>query len=388
MVFGTTVSDVTVKAAAAISGLGFVVTAVNAASTPRLTPGATPRTFDEPVTVVVPARNERLRISALLEDLRAQTGVARLRVYVYDDNSTDGTSDVAEQSCAGDLRFVVVRGSTEPPPGWLGKPAACVAALGAEMDIPEAGMVVFLDADVRLHRNALAVACHDARLRGVELLSPWPYQRAQSWPERMVQPLLAWSWASTLPTAFANRDSRGSTVVACGQFLVFDAEAYRAVGGHRSVATSVTEDLDIARVMRRSGFRTAVVAAGRYAECRMYDGAQSLWEGYGRWLWTAFGTPTGAVAASAAAVLAYVVPPTAMIAGRGPIRRWAFAAYAAATGSRLLARSLEKGARPRATDVFDAAAHPVSILAAISLTAASHCAHRRGRAQWKGRSLS
>lgn len=378
----------TIRAAAAISGLGFVVTAVNACSTPRLTPGATPRAFDEPVTVVVPARNERSRLPSLLGDLRAQTGVGRLRVLVYDDNSTDGTADVAEATCAGDVRFEVVRGSTEPPRGWVGKPAACVAALGAEVDIPEAGMVVFLDADVRLHPNALAAACHDARHRGVELLSPWPYQRAQSWPERIVQPLLAWSWASTLPIAFANRDSRESTVVACGQFLAFDAVAYRAVGGHRSVVTSITEDLDIARVMRRSGFRTAVVAAGRYAECRMYDGSKPLRDGYGRWLWSAFGTPAGAVAVSTSSVLAYVAPPLAMIAGRGSIRRWAFAAYAAATGSRLLARSLEKGAPPRATDMVDAGAHPVSIMAAIALTTASHRDHRRGRAQWKGRSVS
>ena len=88
-----------------------------------------------------------------------------------------------------------------------------------------------------------------------------------------MQPLLCWSWASTLPIPLTDRGLRPSTAVSCGQFLVFDAAAYRAAGGHIAVATRVTEDLEVARALRRAGHRTAVVAAGRIANTRI-TGAQ------------------------------------------------------------------------------------------------------------------
>ncbi|MFD4368823.1 glycosyltransferase [Rhodococcus sp. NPDC058521] len=377
-------------AAAAVSGLGFATAAFNACTVPRLPrPTTTERRFDEPVTVVVPARNESRTLPALVGDLKAQTGVPALRVVVYDDNSSDGTAEAAERVCGRDDRFVVIRGDTEPPAGWVGKPAACVAAVERTgPPSPAAGIVVFLDADVRLHPNALATACLEARRLGCAMLSPWPFQVAPSWPERLVQPLLAWSWSSTLPVATANRDFRSSTVVACGQFLVFDAATYFAVGGHRTVASSVTEDLDIARVLRRSGHRTAVAIAGRYATCRMYKDGRSLRAGYGRWLWSSFGGAATATTLSATLWCAYVLPPVVAIAARGAVRRWAMGAYAAALGSRVITRWVERGSAPTKGDLVDAAAHPVAVAAATWLLAASHRDHARGLTRWKGRPLS
>src|SRR5690606_20687549 len=105
---------------------------------------------------------------------------------------------------------------------------------------------------------------------------------AHSPAERLVQPLLCWSWATTLPVVLAERGTRPSMAVACGQFLAFDAADYRAIGGHAAVAGSVTEDLDIARALRRHGMRTAVVAAGSMARTRMYRDEAELEAGYTR----------------------------------------------------------------------------------------------------------
>ncbi|WP_147124072.1 glycosyltransferase family 2 protein, partial [Nocardia neocaledoniensis] len=75
----------------------------------------------EPVTVCVPARNEADRLPALIADLRAQTGVPRLRVLILDDASTDGTYEAAIAAIAGDDRFSVLRSAAHPAPGWTGK---------------------------------------------------------------------------------------------------------------------------------------------------------------------------------------------------------------------------------------------------------------------------
>ncbi|MEV6431812.1 glycosyltransferase family A protein [Nocardia sp. NPDC051463] len=365
-----------------IALLSSAIALANRATVGRLPDVAAPA--GAAVTVCIPARNEATRLPALIGDLRAQTGVPRMRVLILDDASTDDTGAAAVGAIAGDERFTVLRNEIEPCPGWTGKAATC-ARLAEHVDAPT---LIFLDADVRLAPQAIAAAAAELHRRGVALLSPWPWQRTGSAAEAVVQPLLCWSWASTLPISMANRSSRPSTAVACGQFLVFDTAAYRAIGGHGAVAASPTEDLDIARVLRRNGFRTALVAAGQLAQTRMYCGATELEAGYTRWLWSAYGGSAGAGASvGAIAALAYWVPPLAAVAGSGMTRRAGLLGYSAAVAGRLLSCCLEAGGPIKATDVFAALAHPLSIGAYLGLWARSRSAHRRGELRWKDRPL-
>ncbi|WP_433209021.1 glycosyltransferase [Nocardia sp. CA-107356] len=337
----------------------------------------------ESVTICIPARDEAQRLPGLIADLRAQVEVPRLRVLIFDDASRDGTEAAAVEAIAGDPRFTVLRSEAEPAPGWTGKAAAC-ARLAELADAP---VLIFLDADVRVDKGAIAAAVVELRRSRSALLSPWPYQVAESLIEALVQPLLCWSWAASLPIGIANRGRRPSTAVACGQFLVFDAAAYRTIGGHAAVAASPTEDLDIARALRRSGHRTALVAAGRAARTRMYRDATELEAGYTRWLWSAYGgTTVGGAAVGAVAALAYWAPPVAAIGGRGALRTAGLIGYTAAVASRLLARSLERGAVTR-TDALAALAHPVSIAAYLCLWSRSRRARRTNTLTWKTRHL-
>nr|WP_324196141.1 glycosyltransferase family 2 protein [Nocardia cyriacigeorgica] len=350
----------------------------------RLRPGPP---VAETVAVCVPAREEAERLPRLIEDLRAQTGVPGLRVLILDDGSTDGTETAARHAAGDDPRITVLRGDDEPGPGWTGKAAAC-ARLAEAAGATGAGVLVFVDADVRLEPSAIAAAVTELRARRCALVSPWPAQLAYSPAERLVQPLLCWSWATTLPIARADRGTRPSMAVACGQFLVFDAATYRTIGGHATVAGSVTEDLDIARAVRRRGGRTAVVAAGSMARTRMYRDGAELAAGYTRWLWSAYGgSALGGLAVGAVAALAYWVPPLAAITGRGEIRRIGVLGYAAAVAGRIVARCVETGRRPQRDDVATACAHPVAVGAYLALWVRSRRARRANALVWKGRAL-
>ena len=89
------------------------------------------------ITVVVPARDEAARIGPLLAAVVGAPGVAE--VIVVDDESTDGTADVARSGGA-----TVLTG--EPlPAGWGGK----AWALQQGLDAASGDWVVFLDADTR-----------------------------------------------------------------------------------------------------------------------------------------------------------------------------------------------------------------------------------------------
>ncbi|MFG3520614.1 glycosyltransferase [Nocardia nova] len=374
-----------VTAGAIVAGAGCAMALVNRLGMRRLRADATPAI--EPVIIAIPARDEAPRLPRLIADLRAQQGVSRMRIWILDDGSTDGTFAAAVEAIGDDDRFTVVAADTDPDPGWTGKNAACarLAELAGLTADPPPGVLIFLDADVRLRPQAIAAAVSELRRSGAGSVSPWPYQRAGSLAEALVQPLLCWSWATTLPVRLADRGLRPSTAVACGQFLVFDTAVYRAVGGHAAVAGSITEDLALARVLRRAGHRTVLVAAGTLASTRMYRGAAEVEGGYTRWLWSAYGGPAGALAVDTVAAVAYVLPGLAALFGRGRIRRIGVAGYGAGVASRLLARSLESGTLPRGADIGAALAHPVSIGAYLRLSGRSWLLHRRGALRWKGR---
>ncbi len=377
-----------VAAGTAIAATSAVLTAVNRVSVPMLRPGRT--TVIEPVVVCVPARDEAARLPGLIADLRAQQGVPRLRVLILDDRSTDGTYAAAVDAIGDDDRFSVIATESEPPAGWTGKAAACARlaeSAGATGDSAHgaARALIFLDADVRLAPGAIAAAVTELRRTGAGLVSPWPFQLSGTAAEALVQPLLCWSWAASLPVRAANRSTSPATAVACGQFLVFDTAAYRAAGGHAAVRTAVTEDLALARATRRAGHRTVLVTAGRQARTRMYAGAGELDTGYTRWLWSAYGSPAGSAAVAALAVLAYGVPPLAAFLATGRTRRWGLAGYACAVTGRLLARSLESGGAVAGTDLAAALTHPLSVGAYLTLSARSHLRHSAGTLTWKGR---
>ena len=369
-----------VRGAALVAGAGALNAVLNSFLVAR--PPADPPECAEAVAVCVPARDEEATIGALLGDLRVQTGVPHLRVHVLDDASRDRTAAVVRAVAAVDER-VRLHPGTPPAPGWLGKPAACQALAGyADADEPAPTVVVFADADVRLAPHAVAASVALLRRHGLDMVSPWPRQLAGSGAERLVQPLQQWSWLTTVPLRVAERSQRAAFAAANGQFLVLDAAAYRRVGCHRAVAGEVIEDVALARVLRRAGGRTAPAAGSAIARCRMYAGGAALRAGYGKSLWSAFGSPAGALAVSVVLGWVYLLPPVAVVVSRGPARRWGVLGVVAGVASRAVA------ARVAGTRVWpDSAAHPVSVLALVSLTADSFRGHRRGTLRWKGRQV-
>ncbi|GFJ77598.1 hypothetical protein Phou_017780 [Phytohabitans houttuyneae] len=207
-------------------------------------PRAAASTVDESVAVLLPLRDEAARVEPCLRALKAQEGVPGLEVIALDDGSTDGTADLVR---AHGLR---VEDGTAPPPGWLGKPHAC-HQLAARA--PHATVLVFVDADVVLAPHAVAAAVCELRAAGVDLLSPYPRIVAGTAGERLVQPLLQWSWLTFLPLRAMERSPRPSLAAAGGQFLVVDRAGYDRAGGHAGVRDEVLEDVALARAVKRTG---------------------------------------------------------------------------------------------------------------------------------------
>ena len=106
---------------------------------------------------------------------------------------------------------------------------------------------------------------------------------AGRWPrgsaERLVQPLVPWLWATTLPLRLAERSPRPSLAAANGQFLVLTRRGYDRAGGHAAVRGEVLEDIALLRAVKRSGGRGVPIDGSRLAACRMYDGWPAVRDG-------------------------------------------------------------------------------------------------------------
>ena len=358
-----------VHVGASLAVCGAVHVAINARLLRR--PAAHPNRPLTDVSVLIPARDEERNIAECLRTLLAQQPGDGLEIIVLDDESSDRTREISLDIAADDPRVRVLRG-TPPPPAWLGKPHACRQL--AHSARATSRVLVFADADVRFEPHAIAAAVDLLRRHELDLVSPYPRQIATTAGERLVQPLLQWSWLTFLPLRVAESSRHESLSAANGQFLAVRREAYERAGGHAS--GDVLDDLALVRAVKRTGGRGGIVDGTELASCRMYDGWPELRAGYTKSLWTAFGTPAGAAAVVGLLVTAYVVPAVAALRGS----RAGAIGYAAGVAGRVIA-ARATGARAWP----DALAHPASVAALGLLTARSVRARRLGTLTWKGR---
>jgi len=255
-----------VYAAVALFGQGIAIYLAYAMV--RIDPGSIPTASVGPVSVVIAARNEAEAIGGCLDDLAAQT-YPGLEVVVVDGGSTDGTAEVAR-------RRPGVRVLDEPPlpPGWVGKNWACVT--GAR--VTRSPYLLFLDADVRLHPEAVASAVGWAERDHADLVTFGAKIETVGFWERVVLPFYTQMVLTYFRASRVNRPG-SRAAVANGQFLLVRRDSYDAVGGHAAIAGVVLEDVALARRFRGGGRRLRFGWAPSLVSTRMYQDRHELFEG-------------------------------------------------------------------------------------------------------------
>lgn len=344
-------------------------------------------TTDEPVAVLLPVRNEADRVEPCLRAILAQQSVPGMRVFVYDDSSTDETAEIVAGICAEDPRVTLLRGERLPS-GWLGKPHACQQLADAAGPlVRRRGALVFVDADVVLQPDAVSCALTLMDNSGADMLCPYPYIVAPDWPQRLVQPLRPWSWLSFLPLAMTEHSRNPNFAVGFGQFLLVRRAAYQAAGGHSTVRDQLVDDIGLARAMKQSGGKVVVADGTGLASCAMYTSWPKLVEGYTRTLWSLVGSLGHGIAAIVVLAWMYVLPPLVAIGGLLPglplgtgLGFAGLLAYGLGVLSRLSVAGALDGRRWP-----DALTHPAGAAILIWLMVRSYL--RRDVLTWKGRQL-
>ena len=313
------------------------------------------------IDLLIPMRNEARNVSGVLTSALASAGCKNLNIYVLNDNSEDDTEKLIEK-----FRVNKISGR-KLPQGWLGKNFAC-----QQLAVSGSGeFLVFLDADVRLNPSAISAAISRQEELGWDFISPYPRQLAKTLTEKLIQPLLQWSWLASVPLRLAEIFPNRGMTIANGQFFIVKRKAYEAIGGHIAIKNEVLDDLELARLLIAKGFKGGVADGSKVASCRMYESSSELISGYTKSLWKAFG-----------GIFVSLIAFTLLIGtGVAPLV-FLNSAYLLIVLSRALT-AIKTRSNP-----FFAILHPFSILLLTLLFLLSVIKHQRGTLEWRGRKVT
>jgi chlorobactene glucosyltransferase len=228
------------------------------------------------VSVIIPARNESAVIETVITSVLA-SAYQPIEVLVVDDRSTDDTAARVSALAESDPRLRLVVGG-ELPPGWYGKPWACLQGYRAA----RGELLLFTDADTRHAPGLLGRAVGALRQSEADLLTVAPRQRCETFWERIVMPQIWLLLGVRYHPARVNHSRRARDVIANGQFILMSRASYEAVGTHEAVRGQVAEDLALAQAVVRRGGRLHFAFAERLMETRMYEGLGPLVEGWSK----------------------------------------------------------------------------------------------------------
>jgi chlorobactene glucosyltransferase len=205
--------------------------------------------------------------------------------------------------------------------------------------------------------------------------------------EKVMQPVVAGMIISGNPLSRVNSPSkRTGRPLANGQFILMTTEAYASVRGHEAVRDDVLDDVGMATAVTEAGHGYHMTFMTTIFQCRMYGGFADLWEGWTKNLFPGLGWSWAAlIGLIVFTVLTTLLPYGLVVAGivsGGLSWVWPMGIVLIIQALRLyLDRTFDQDSR------FGITHGPATLLLCVLLVrSAVHTS--RGRATWKGRTLS
>ncbi len=273
-----------------------------------------------PVVVIVPARDEAKTVAACLRSLLAQDYAGQFRVVLVEDESTDGTGDIARG--IGDPRLSVIAGEMRPP-GWSGKLWAVAQGLDycvATSAKPDA-LILLTDADIVHDPAHLTVLVAHAEYERLDMVSEMVALRCVTIWERALIPAFVYFFQLLYPFARVNDPQYLNCAAAAGGTVLIRRNMLSRIGGIEAIRGALIDDVALASRTKTQG-RIWLGHAGLARSLRAYGGPAEIWRVIARTayvqLWR---SPLLLAGTVLGLLLIWVVPPWAALFTHGLARR-------------------------------------------------------------------
>jgi hopene-associated glycosyltransferase HpnB len=272
------------------------------------------------IAIVVPARDEAEHVIKTLESLLSQELHGDFCVVLVDDNSTDGTGELARSLQAQDARLRVVTGRSLPV-GWTGKMWAVAQGL-EQPEVKAADYVLLTDSDIVHGKGHLAALIAKAEADGLDLVSEMVRLRTEAFAERALIPAFVFFFQMLYPFRWVG-DRNHSIAAAAGGTMLLSRAGLDRVNGVEKIRGALIDDVALAQEIKRGGYGIWLGHGETVVSMRRYPTLGDVWQMIARTAYVQLNySPLLLFGTVAGMVLLYGLPVSLAIVAQGSLR-WA-----------------------------------------------------------------
>ena len=226
------------------------------------------------ISIVLPTRNESHRIKGCIESLKKQT-YPNFEVIIVDD-SEDNTVEIIKNIVGNDKRFKIIK-ENEKHDGWIGKPHA----LQQGSREAKGEWLLFIDADVSFNEKLVENAVQHAVKNSLDMLSVMMSVLCKTFWEKTVQPVPIGLLLFLVPFSRVNNPENKASFAA-GPFILIKKRVFNKIGGYEQIKNKIADDVELAKLVKESGFKIGLAHAQHLIKLRMYRNLREIWEGWSK----------------------------------------------------------------------------------------------------------
>jgi hopene-associated glycosyltransferase HpnB len=268
------------------------------------------------VCIVIPARNEADLLPTTLRSLKLQTYQGNVQIILVDDQSMDGTADIAKQVAED----VIIISSQPLPSGWTGKLWAMEQGTLLAQDSQDAqtlnpDYILLTDADIYHDPHNLQNLVAKAVADNLDLTSLMVRLRCESVWEQWLIPAFVFFFQKLYPFAWVNNPKK-SMAAAAGGCILIKTKALQRIGGIQAIRQALIDDCALAQAVKSSGGKIWLGLSDLTTSLRPYPDLETIWDMVARTAYTQLNySPLLLIGTLVGMGLIYILPPLGLILG-------------------------------------------------------------------------
>ncbi|WP_013321861.1 glycosyltransferase [Gloeothece verrucosa] len=281
--------------------------------------------FYPSVCAVVPARNEADLLPTTLNSLLNQNYPGEFSIILIDDQSSDGTGQVAldvAQKCHQSARLTVISGQPLSS-GWTGKLWAMEQGIRYAKQHSSPDYFLFTDADICHHPVNLQELVIKAEQENLALVSLMVLLRCKSFWEKVLIPAFVFFFQKLYPFPWVN-DPQQKMAAAAGGCILIRRQILEDIGGLQILRKALIDDCSLAAAVK-SYLQTEPTLTEKSIwlgltdateSFRPYPSLKSLWDLVARTAFTQLNySPWLLIGTVIGMTIIYLIPPLSVMIG-------------------------------------------------------------------------